>query len=321
MKIGLVIAALLVAGAGAYMFKDRIWALFAPAPLNAAALDALYAAPADPPSGPVSILYLGHSLVGSDMPAMVAQIAGESHSYNAQLGWGTSLKNHWDGREAIAGFEEMNAAPVYRDGREALASGEYSALVLTEMVEIKDAIRYHDTPRYMAEWLKTALAGNPDIRLYLYETWHQLNDPEGWLERIDRDLTTYWEDAALRPALARLETPKPVYIIPGGQVMAAFTRALDSGQAFPGLYDRTDLFVKEPDGTQDQIHFNAWGAYLMALTQYAVIYGADPRGVTSDVTLADGSPMPPLPEGAAALMQQIVWETVTSYPRTGIRTE
>ncbi|MFV0244046.1 MAG: hypothetical protein ACK5IB_03355 [Qingshengfaniella sp.] len=319
MKIWLGVALLLAALAAAgWIQRDRLAAIWAPHPLSDAAMDHLYATPRAPLTPPVSVFHMGHSLVGVDMPAMLAQIAGPDHRHASQLGWGTSLKQHWAGPAEIAGFDEMNARLTYRDAHEALASGAYTALVLTEMVEIRDAIRYHDTARYMAQWLQAAVAGNPDIQLYLYETWHQLDDPEGWHNRIARDLGLYWENGVLRPALARMDPPRPVYLIPGGQVMAAFAKALDEQGGFPGLYDRTDLFARTADGSQDMIHFNEWGAYLMALTHYAVIYAADPRGRPTHVTQADGSPMRPLPEGAAALMQQVVWDVVSTTPKTGL---
>ena len=55
-------------------------------------------------------------------------------------------------------------------------------------------------------------------QVYLYETWHNLDDPEGWLERIDADLERHWLDDLLRPAMAR--GAGDIHLIPGGQVLS-----------------------------------------------------------------------------------------------------
>ena len=131
-----------------------------------AAAEALYATPLSKPSGALNVYHLGHSLVGRDMPAMLAQLAGEGHRYDSQLGWGTSLKEHWEPDLAINGFDQENAHPRFRPAKEALGSGEYDCVVLTEMVEIADAIRYHDSAEYLARWRPrwSALGGKPNCR-------------------------------------------------------------------------------------------------------------------------------------------------------------
>lgn len=275
-------------------------------PIDAAQFDALYATPAPAPSGALRVYHLGHSLVGRDMPAMLAQLAPDEHGYESQLGWGTPLRAHWDPSEPINGFDEENDHPRYRDAKEALASDEYDVFVLTEMVEIRDAIKYHDSPKYLAEW---ALAA--DMPVYLYESWHRLDDEEGWLTRLDADLTRYWEDGVIRPALVRMETPRPIYVIPAGQVMARFVRAVEERGGVEGIAGREDLF-------SDEIHFNDLGAYLVALTHYAVLYQQSPIGLPHVLNRADGTPAEAPSAEAAALMQEVVWEVVQAYPRTGL---
>jgi hypothetical protein len=262
---------------------------------------------------PLKVYHLGHSLVGRDMPAMLAQMV-EGHEYSSQLGWGASLRNHWVGD--IPGFDTENITSSFQPAKPALESGQFDAVVLTEMVEIKDAIEYHDSAEYLALWAKLARAGNPDVRVYLYETWHHLDDPDGWLERIDSDLGEYWEGAILRPAMA-VEGVGTVYVIPGGQVMAALVREIDAGHV-PGMEQREDLFHKNDDGTQDPIHFNDKGAYLMALTHYAVLYGTSPVGLKQDLLRADGSAADALTPEVARKMQEVVWNVVTSYAPTGV---
>lgn len=281
-----------------------------PAPLDEESFESLYAMPAPAPDGPRKIFHIGHSLVGRDMPAMLAQLAGEGHDYASQLGWGVPLQSHWDPDVPINGFEEENAHDKYRDAHEAIESGEYDALVLTEMVEIEAAINYFDSPRMLHNWATSAQGMG--VSVFLYETWHELGDPNGWRMRLDRDLGLYWEGKIMRPALAMAADPAPIYLIPGGQVMAAFADALNAQGPVGPLTTHADLF-------SDEIHFNDYGAYLIALTHYAVLYQQSPVGLPHALQRADGTAADdPGPE-AAKLMQETVWEVVTSLPRTGVR--
>lgn len=281
------------------------------APVPASALAAAQP-PLSPPQGPLRVYHLGHSLVGRDMPAMLAQLAGHDHA--SQLGWGTPLRAHWEDRVEITGFAAENAHPHHRPARAALASGDYDAVVLTEMVELRDAIRWHASPHYLAAWARAARQGNPDARLYLYETWHRLDDPAGWLDRIAADLPTLWQGEVLQGALA-WDAP-PIHLIPGGQALAAAARAAEAGEV-PGLARREEFFARNPDGSQDTIHLNALGHYLIALVHYAVLYHRSPEGLTSSLTRADGTAVTIPPETAAAL-QRIVWQAVRATPGTGV---
>lgn len=291
-----------------------VWTRFStPAPLDLETVEALYATPAPAPNGPLNVLHLGHSLVGHDMPEMLTQLAQSGHSYNSQIGWGTFLKAHWDPDTPRTGFAESNTHPQYREGHDAVESGEYDALVVTEAVEIRSSIKYMESARMLHNWATKARARNPNVRVYFYETWHYLDDPEGWLERLDRDLETYWEGEILRPALNYDNDPQPIYMIPGGQVMARFVRAVESRGGVGPITTRQDIFT-------DGIHFNDYGAYLMALTHYAVLYQSTPVGLPHALRKADGSPAAdPGPE-AAQMMQEVVWDVVTGYAKTGVPT-
>lgn len=293
---------LLILGALGLYLRD-------PAPLDAESFSALYTSPAPIPDGPRQIFHIGHSLVGRDMPAMLAQLAGEGHGYASQLGWGATLKSHWDPDEPINGFDTENNHPAYRDAHEAVASGDYDALVVTEMVEITAAIRYYDSPVHLSNWAQKATQNG--LPVYLYETWHTLDDEEGWLNRIDRDRKLYWEDAIMRPALARMDKPQPIYVIPGGQVMAALSRYLSENGPVGPLTTHDDVF-------HDGIHFNDYGAYLMALAHYAVLYQRSPVGLPHQMQRANGAAADDVGAEAAATMQQIVWEVVSQSPMTGV---
>lgn len=293
--------------AGLWLWRNR-----RPPEISEADFAAHFARPLPPPPEGVSVYHLGHSLVGRDMPAILAQLA--PHDYALQLGWGTSLRGHWTGD--IPGFTEENNDAHFRPAAQALDSGEYPVVVLTEMVEIRDAIRYFDSPEFLARWVARIRKARPEARVYLYETWHRLDDPEGWLDRLDRDLPRYWEGALLRGAKAWAGVGT-IHVIPGGQVMAAVTRAAEQGQ-IAGLTSRTQLFAKDDEGRPDPIHFNDIGAVLMALTHYAVIYQRPPPDLPRDLRRADGSLVTPMATETVQALQEIVWQVVTSYAPTGV---
>jgi hypothetical protein len=283
-----------------------------PEPIDEAAFDALYTTPLAPPETPLRVYHLGHSLVGRDMPVILEQLAGAGHAFSSQLGWGANLREHWEPDLPVKGFEESNWHPQHRDPHEALAEGSYDAVVLTDTVEIRDSIKYHDSQGYLHKWATAAWAGNPQARVYLYETWHQLDDPEGWLTRLDLDLGRYWERDILRRALAHDDVTRPIYVVPGGQVMAAFVRRVEDAGGIGSISSRADLF-------SDQIHFNDHGAYLVALTHYAVLYGRSPVGLPhSGLTDVKGEPLDDPGAEAARAMQETVWQVVTAYPPTGV---
>ncbi len=183
-------------------------------------------------------------------------------------------------------------------------------------LKIRDAIRHHDSAEYLARWAALAHDANPETRIYLYETWHHTNDADGWMTRIEHDLPAYWQGAVKYPAMRA--TGAPIHLIPAGQVMAAFVRAVERAGGVKGISSLHDLFAKAEDGMPDTIHFNDLGAYLVALTHYAVIHHRDPRGLPFALRRADGTAAVAPSAAAAALMQRTVWQVVTQMPETGV---
>ncbi|SDW99482.1 hypothetical protein SAMN05444358_102144 [Ruegeria halocynthiae] len=283
-------------------------------PMDAEAFNALYDTPAPAPSTPQNVFHLGHSLVGPDMPLMVKQLAGNEHNFSSQLGWGTPLMAHWEPDETINGFEIRNMPSGHQDAREAIATGDYDTLVLTEMVEIRDAIKYFDSAKYLHEWVQLGRQSNPEMRIYLYETWHMLDGAEDWLERLDNDLERYWETEILRRAATYEDKPEPVYIIPAGQVMAQFVREVENRGGIGPISNRSDLF-------SDNIHLSDYGLYLVALTHYAVLYQTSPVGLPHKLAKADGTIADDLGSEAAQLMQETVWDVVQKNTRTGVASD
>jgi hypothetical protein len=156
------------------------------------------------------------------------------------------------------------------------------------------------------------------VRLYLYETWHQLDDPEGWLERIDRDHELYWLSRVLGPALAGLPDGAQIFLIPAGPVLAAFVRRVEAMGGLGNVRDRTDLFARAEDGALDPIHLNDLGNYLVALVHYAVLYQRSPIGLPNALSRADGSPAVAPDPKVAQLMQEVTDSVVKSLGLSGL---
>jgi len=309
--LGLVALCVLAALAGG------IWWFWSkgPAPIQRAEAAALYEAPLPAPEGPLRVYHLGHSLVGRNIPAMLRQMAPDGHSYNWQLGWGAGLRQHWEHPDPpLNGFEEENGHAGFRPADEALDAGEYDVVVLTESVELRDAIKYKNSPEYLARWAARVRSANPEARVYFYETWHQTDHEEGFRTRLERDYESLWKGVVLNGALARDPARHPIYVIPGGQVMAELGRRLDAMGGLPDLGGPEGLFL-------DNIHIDDRGSYLIALTHYAVIYQRSPLGLPHELTRDDGSPADAPSVELAQLMQQVVWDVVRSLPETGLPKE
>ena len=300
--------------AGLVALTAAAWFVWPAQRLSPDDLRARYAQPVSAPDHALRVFHLGHSLVGRDMPAMLAQMAG--HAYHSQLGWGASLNQHWHGD--VPGMAEENATTAFRAADKAVDSGTYDAVVLTEMVELRDAIAYHDSAAALARWAARARAARPDVRLYLYETWHATDDPMGWAARSAADGPALWQGELLARAMAQPDVGT-IYIIPGGPVLAEVAARIAAGHV-PGLTSRDDLFATV-DGKPDPIHPGDIGNYVIALTHYAALYHRSPAGLPHDLRRADGTPMAPLSQETARALQEVVWRVVSGYPFSGVSKE
>ncbi len=83
-------------------------------------------------------------------------------------------------------------------------------------------------------------------------------------------------------------------MIPGPLLMAAIYDEITAGRA-PRLSDISDLF-------KDDIHLNGIGNYYIALANFAVIYGRDPRGAQNQIGVTPDQ---------ARWMQDLVWRVLS----------
>jgi len=286
--------------------------------LEDSTLKNLYSNPLTRPEKKLNVYHLGHSLVGRTMPLMLQQLAGPGHNFRSQLGWGTSLKEHWEPEIAINGFDKENNHEYYESVFDAIRGARFDAFVLTEMVEIKDAIIYYNSARYLQKFVEEIIKYNPNARVFLYESWHRVTDQEGWITRLDRDLDYYWLGKIVDRAHRCMKSNRAIYIIPVGQVMSAFFKEIARLGGIEGISNPEDIFHQNLDGSLDDIHVNDIGNYLSALVHYSVLYQRSPEGLPFQLkNETGGNAMAPSKE-AAQLMQEITWRVVSDNYRTGI---
>ena len=263
--------------------------------------------------------FLGHSLVNFHIPNMVDQLsiaASETFSYDANIGIGASLAWHYQSPTSGSGAQWDLTLP----------NGGYENFIITEAVPLNNQLQFNSTYRYVDSLYQYAELYNPNIRYYVYETWHCTNsgngtttgvggypcsyDPESttlWRDRLDIDLDK-WESIA---DSINLIHPNEMYVIPGGQAFARLTDSIESG-TFPGLASVYDLFV-------DEYHLDNRGNYFIACVMYSVIHGVSPLGLPNQLMTEFGGLYTefPTPEQAEK-MQEIAWQTICDYERDGV---
>ena len=144
----------------------------------------------------------------------------------------------------------------------------------------------------------------------LWTTWTNIDDSDGpWRSMLDiqgaefERMQDYVNDNL--PAGA-----PPVFLIPGHRMMARLYDDIQSGLV-PGISDISDFF-------SDTIHTNTLGDYAIAMIHYACIFNESPVGITNDLIPFSGDDDEIPSEDLAQYLQTMIWEVVTTYPRTGI---
>ncbi len=267
----------------------------------------------------VRVLFVGHSLVNQDMPAMArsqAESLGRTFDYDVQLIDGGSLERNWNDAARATGVQ----------AREALAGGGYDALVITEAVNLDDHLRWSEPADYARRWFALGRSQRADLHLYFYETWHHRDEARGllrplglgslrsWRSFLDEDLRK-WESIVDNAVAgdAGLERGEPVHLVPGGQALAALVDALHAGRV-PGLEGAEGEAALFTDG----VHLTDLGNYFIALVQLTTLTRQSPLGATHEVLRGDGTTFTLDPELARAL-QGIAYDAVCSYARSGVR--
>ncbi len=256
--------------------------------------------------------FLGHSLVNFDMPNMVNKlsIAGaKAFSYNVNIINGAPLVYHWNNPTSGQGSPWKTTLP----------QGGLEHFIVTEAVPLLGHLQYSNTYRIADSLYQFAKLQNPNIKYYIYETWHcnTTGTPAGcpwdnddallWRQRLTADLPK-WEGIA---DSMNLIYPDDMLVIPAGQALARLSDNIIAN-AVPGFTSTNQLF-------SDDIHLTNIGNYFIASLIYGVIHKVSPVGLPNQLTDVWGVPYAVYPTNAQAqVLQRIAWETLCFYPRDGI---
>lgn len=223
----------------------------------------------------LDVLFVGHSLVGPDLPPMVEtalRALGQEARVEAQVINGAPLKYQWENSGSAEGV----------DARARLARGDIDVLVLTEAIPLANHVTWSDSAGFVRQWAQAAWQANPQTQVLVYETWHSLasgpgarvpDDPGGqvpWADRLAADRAV-WQGLADAANAVRPDTAPPVRVVPAGQALRLLAAAAAAGEV-PGIADIRDVF-------DDDIHLNGRGLYLVAAVHAAVIAGKPPDGL------------------------------------------
>lgn len=225
-----------------------------------------------------NVMWVGHSLIGHDVPALTFAIAGslgKANDYQSQIKNGSPLKCNT--QRSCGQHEGVWAL-------DALRTGKYDTVVLTEAVPLDNHIEWSEPGKYGAKFYDIAVRANSRTRVYVYETWHCLGtgtsagcnydnfDDLVWRPRLERDHAK-WQKIVADINAHRTVYGHPVQLIPAGLAMGMLHDAIEAGEV-PGISHISDLFL-------DDIHLNGLGAYFVAAVHYAAIYGESPVGAAS----------------------------------------
>jgi hypothetical protein len=250
-----------------------------------------------------NVFFVGHSLINFEMPKnmeVMAQSLGLELAWDAQIIDGAPLQTHVEHPERT---QSMRVD-------EALVSGFYDTLVMTEAVPIEDMIRYREPARHAATLAKLARNGRSDTRIFLHESWMHRDRPRGspfmrrldWRAFLDEDLPK-WEriaDDASRDSAA------PIAVLPAARALGRLVDAIQAGDV-PGM-EEGDLFT-------DHVHMTPLGNHYIAAVTLAAVFQRAPLGASGEVVDRHGHHVLTLPERTRDALYRLAWSAVVTYPR------
>ncbi|MEM6941122.1 MAG: hypothetical protein AAF943_04355 [Pseudomonadota bacterium] len=257
----------------------------------------------------LSVVMVGHSLFGATGPTMLAQAleaGGHNAQVQAQIINGAPLKYNW---EHAATAQGINA-------REVLAQGNATHLILTEAIPLDNHVTWSNSHGFAEAFADEALLGNPDVRIYVQETWHSLKSGTGasvdhdagaetpWRVRLQEDLPV-WQGIVDHLSAVLTAKDGQVSLIPAGQAMGHLYDEIAAGDV-PGITGIDAFF-------NDDIHLSDLGHYFVAMVQYASVMGRSPVGLPTQFKDRYGGRFTAPSADLAETLQGIAWQTVTEF--------
>lgn len=218
------------------------------------------------PRDSATVYWVGHSLIshrdrnhGSsetlfELLGTFARAGGQSYDFHRHTTPGAPLSWNWNNEGA------QRAEIEHRGGR-------YDVMVMTEGVDIRQTIRWHDSAFYARRFQCAMQNANPGADVYLYESWHHLyaSDPDmpypdphvwDWHQRLLDD-RAQWESiiddafdgpaapsSYYRGAAGECTPSRRMFIVPVGTALAALHERLESplpGENWEGITPHTLL--------------------------------------------------------------------------------
>jgi hypothetical protein len=252
------------------------------------------------------VLFVGHSLVGPNLPPMLQETLRRMqapYTVEAQIINGAPLAYNWDHSADAQGV----------DARQRLAQTRTDVLILTEAQPFAGHVQWSDTVGNVARFATLAAEKNPDVQVYLYETWPSLRSGPGTVIEGDPDAFVPWrarltQELSLWEGVARDASAKsgvPVRVMPVGQAMGVLADEIAAGKV-DGFTAIDALFA-------DDIHPNGKGFYFVAMVQAAVVTGKSPEGLPAKITRSWLSKDAVMTDAQAAALQRVAWQAVQSY--------
>ncbi|MCR9249352.1 MAG: T9SS type A sorting domain-containing protein [bacterium] len=238
---------------------------------------------------------------------MMSEVFGADMDYITQATIpGSPMFWRWDNEEML----EPNSARYNID--------QYELLVITEGIPIPGSPGdISEASGSFANYVNNAWEngnngfGAPTL---LWTTWINIDDSDGPFRELLDTYETYWEEMMDYANSQLPEGATPVFIIPGHRMMARIYDDIEDGLV-PGINDISELF-------DDTIHPNELGAYAIAMIHYTCIYNTSPVGLPTVLHYDWELPNQQIPSDELALyFQEMVYEVVTNYERTGVRGE
>jgi hypothetical protein len=224
----------------------------------------------------------------------------EGHKLAGRQGIGGSrVIQHWELED-----EKNTAKP-------ALAGGQVDVFTMAAHVAIPD--------EGITKFTELGLAHNPNLRLLVQASWYPFDVPgeRRIRDNSERDNAQIADlQAAVDEWRTRLEAQvdelnekhgrKAIFIVPVGDAVVKLRKLIVKGE-YPGVKSQSELF-RDPIG-HGGAHIQALAAYC----NFVAIYGFNPEGLPVAAADLDGA--------QRATLQNLAWETVSRYERSGVLRE
>lgn len=259
--------------------------------------------------------YVGHSLVNEHLPHMAKQIAQQKSVnayYRHHINTGACLKLNWEDTLYAVGSlwnPDLGADEIHGTNHLRELTNSYNSIAVTECIDQDFAVNNLDSSaKYAANFINLAKSANPNIRKYVYATWGYANSGwPAWRTQVENNKDE-WE--TLADKVNTLTGGGNTYIVPGNYAILALYDSVQAG-VVPGITNINQLF-------SDLIHLNNNGNYYMACVMAATVYRVNPQGTGKILANIYSGDSGVTDVGLRAKLQQIAFNTVCGYARSGI---